>query len=981
MSNEIASIDTAKAKDLLSNSEAAHNLFIVGMGASAGGLEAFISFFDVMPADTGMAFILVSHLDPDHTSLLSELLQRHTDMPVRTIENGMKVQADHIYVIPPNKDLRIFNQVLQLFDLLQLHGANLPIDGFFRSLAEDQGANAISIVLSGTGTDGTLGIRAIKGELGLIIAQEETSAKYNGMPRSAIATGLVDHVLAPERMPETLIEYVNHKARTKHAILPEITVQLTDDLNKIFILLRKQTGHDFSLYKNNTIFRRIDRRMTLHKIDEISDYVQLLQQNTSEVDALFKELLIGVTSFFRDAEAFDALKNKALLELLKKKPDDYIFRVWVPACSTGEEVYSIAILLQECMKEIHRYFTVQIFGTDIDEAAITTARKGRYSANISADVTPERLAQFFRKEENGQYQISKAIREMVVFAPQNMIKDPPFTKLDLLCCRNLLIYFSSELQHKLLPVFHYSLKPEGILFLGTSETIGANKKLFASVDKNLRIFRCKTGASTLVEHFHPVSLTEGYGTKKQNITINRDKGLSSMNLIESILRASDTPPCVVIDDNSNIVYIHGKVGQYIELPEGSISLNILDMAHRGLKTVLASAIHNVVTNHAEFTQKDVRVNHNGRYVTLDLSVKPLLDEGLARKLMMVIFKEVEPALLSTADDILKSDKTTVELEQELQYTRQTLQSTIEASETTNEELTSSNEELQSTNEELQSMNEELETSREELQSLNEESITVNSELQNRVDELSHANDDVKNLLDSTEIATLFLDKELCIRRYTPKMTEIIPLAKIDIGRPLSDLASTLEDIDLNANASQVLVDLAISEIEVKSSNGHCYLLRIRPYRTIANVIDGIVMTFDDISNRLEAEIELKESKNQLALAFKATNDAVWDWDLKTGAILIDKGYSDLYGESHAKLEDVWQWRMDHIHPDDRDRVIASIQTVINADSEYWRESFRYRKEDDSYVMVIDRAYIFRDENGKASRLLGAMLNVSQFITN
>jgi len=978
MSNKIANIDAAKSSHHIPARKTADNLFIVGMGASAGGLEAFISFFDAMPVDTGLAFILVSHLEPDHASLLSELLQKHTEMPVKVIENGMKVKADHVYVIPPNKDLRILNKTLQLFELGRPHGANLPIDGFFRSLAEDQGANAIGIVLSGTGSDGTLGIRAIKSELGLVIAQDEASAKYNGMPRSAIATGLVDYILAPEAMPETLIEYISHSIRFKSALPVAPTLQLTDDLNKIFILLRKRTGHDFSLYKNNTLIRRIQRRMNLHKIDELFDYVQLLQQKTTEVDILFKELLIGVTSFFRDVEAFDALKNKAILKLLKKKASDYTVRVWVPACSTGEEVYSIAILLQESMEQINRFFTVQIFGSDIDEAAITTARKGLYSPSIAEDVSPERLAKFFKKEKNGQYRISKVIREMVIFAPQNIIKDPPFTKLDLLCCRNLLIYFNAELQQKLIPIFHYSLKPGGILFLGTSETIGAKTDQFATVDAKQRIFRRKSGASTIARSFSATLPVESPVIKQETISINRDKGLSSMNFIESILRASGMPPCVVIDDNSNIMYIHGKVGQYLELPEGNVSLNILDMAHHGLKTILATALSSL-TDNDEFIQKGVKVNQNGSYVTVDLNVKYLQDDRLARKLIMVIFNEVAPPATSAKANRSKSKKTAAELEQELQYSRQTLQATIEELETTNEELTSTNEELQSTNEELQSTNEELETSREELQSLNEESITVNTELQNRVDELSHANDDVKNLLDSTDIATLFLDTELCIRRYTPKMKDIIPLSDIDIGRPLSDLASNLQDVDLNANATQVLVDLVVSESEVKSSNGHYYLLRIRPYRTIANVIDGVVMTFDDISLRLQAEIDLKQSKEQLAQAFKATNDAVWDWDLKSGAILVDKGYSDLYGESNARVEDVWQWRMDHIHGDDRDRVIASIQTAINTDVDFWQESFRYRSKNDNYVKVVDRAYIFRDKNGKANRVLGAMLDVSQYM--
>ena len=823
----------------------------------------------------------------------------------------------------------------------------------------------------------------------MVMAQDERSAKYDGMPHSAIATGLVDFILPPQEMPKTLMEYIeqcsHHRYfKTTTTTTTTTTAEVTTDaFQKILILLRTRTGHDFSLYKNKTIYRRIERRMNLHQLDDIDAYAKLVAKNGSELDSLFKELLIGVTSFFRDPEAYTALVENVLLDFLKKKSLGDSVRVWVPACSTGEEAYSIAIVVHECMEKIHQSVEIQIFGTDIDNDAIDIARKGLYPASISADIDSTRLKRYFTREQDGQYRISKLVRETVVFAQQNIIKDPPFTRLDMICCRNLLIYFNAELQKKLLPIFHYSLKPGGILFLGTSETIGAQSELFSTIDKKWRIFQRK---DIHVPQLHgnirmTIPSTPGLITKSTNI-INESEGSTSMQLIESILRASGTPPCVIIDDNHDIIYIHGKVGKYLQLPEGTASLNLLEMTPHTLRVAISAAIRKASINTQDIEEKGIHVNYDNQTISLDISVKPLQDKIPSRNLLMVIFKETKSeAEEKTTEKEPASEgenKSASELEQELKYTRQTLQSTIEELETSNEELKSTNEELQSTNEELQSTNEELETSREELQSLNEESITVNTELQTRIDELSQSNDDMKNLLDSTDIATLFLDTALCIRRFTPKMTDIIPLTRSDSGRPLSNLASSLSDTDLISYAEKVLEDLASVEREVKSNDGKYYLLRIRPYRTVNNVIDGVVMTFDDISLRVAAELELKQSKEQLSLAFQATNDAVWDWDLESGNVKLDKGYDALYGEVHTSLDDAWKWRMEHIHTDDRDRVTTSIQSAINSNCTQWQERFRYRHEDGSYVNVVDRAYIMRDDKGKAIRLIGAMLDISQF---
>ncbi len=563
---------------------------IAGIGASAGGLEALQQFFNAMPADTELAFIVVVHLDPSHVSLLPELLQKQTSIKVIQITNGMLVEPNRIYVIPPNKSLSIFNRKLQLTDLEFPRASHLPIDLFLRSLAQDQGDKAIGIILSGTGSDGSLGLTEIKAANGLVMVQDEASAQYNGMPKNAINTGVVDYILPPGEMPARLIRYIQSKKSIK---VPSLRQQenTEDLLQRIFFLIRNQTRHDFSLYKKNTIYRRIERRMHLHQIIDMADYVAFLQRNEQEVDTLSKELLIGVTSFFRDPDAYDILAHKILQPFLNERPNDYTLRAWVPGCSTGEEAYSIAIVIQECLDNIKHHINVQIFGTDIDEQAIETARRGLYLSGINVDVNPERLKRFFIKE-NDRYRIKKSIREMLVFAAHNVIMDPPFTKLDLISCRNLLIYFGPELQKKILPAFHYSLKEDGILFLGPSETTGQSDHFFTVLDKKWKIFRRShsAGATPRSLNLHKaVNPIINNDVKIPNI-IQKTEELSMLQLVEAILKHSSAPPCAIIDAKNNIIYVHGKLGKYLEPAEGKFSVNIVDMVRHGLKVELISAI-------------------------------------------------------------------------------------------------------------------------------------------------------------------------------------------------------------------------------------------------------------------------------------------------------------------------------------------------------------------------------------------------------
>ncbi len=862
---------------------------IVGIGASAGGLEALETFFKSMPANANIGFVLVVHLDPTHISILPELLQKRTTMKVCQARDGVHVKPNHVYVIPPNKDLTILHGTLHLMDLTQPRGVNLPIDTFFRSLAQDQERNAVCIILSGTGTDGTLGAKAVKGGVGMVMVQDEESAKYEGMPRSAIATGLVDYVLPPEQMPEQLVKYTRHATQKVAPRIAPAEGPIPQALQKIFVILRAHTKHDFSLYKKNTICRRIERRMNVHQIDDISDYVRYMQKSDRETGILFKELLIGVTNFFRDPEAFNILQENALPKLLADKPDDYAVRAWVPGCASGEEVYSTAIVLNECMERLGRHFHVQIFGTDIDEEAVNVARAGLYPESIVGDVGPERIKRYFSKEENGQYRVKKQIREMLVFAPQNVIKDPPFTKLDLLCCRNLLIYLGPELQKKLLAIFHYSLKPGGVLFLGSSETIGTATDLFGLTHKKWKIFTRK--ASTAGAHraldFPPQPSSYEARDLEVPEAVQRAEELSALQLVETVLHQSDTPPCAIINDASNVIFIHGRTGRFLEPAEGKASVNILDMARPGLKKPLAVAVRHVATHKQEWTQKGVHVDLNGGKLFLNLTIKPILEQIAMRGLMMVVFEETAvPAIQEQRSHAQISPKREArsagEVEQELQYTKENLQTTIEELETSNEELKSTNEELQSTNEELQSTNEELETSKEELQSLNEESATVNMELQARIDELSRTTDDMKNLLDSTNIATIFLDTELKIRRFTPKATDIIPLVATDSGRPINHLASTLAQVDIAQVAAQVLDDLSLREEEVDANDDRSYNMRIRPYRTIGNVIGGVVITFEDTTIAKRANQALKESEQRYRMLFELVGGAIVLIDPDTG---------------------------------------------------------------------------------------------------
>jgi two-component system CheB/CheR fusion protein len=910
---------------------------IVGIGASAGGLAAFEAFFSGLAegVDPGMAFVLVQHLAPDHKSMLAELIRRYTSMPVYEVEDGMPVAPNSIYIIAPNYDMALLGGSLQLLVPSAPRGQRLPIDFFFRSLAADLRERAIGIVLSGTGSDGTLGVRAIKDAGGMVMTQTLESTEFDGMPRSAMATGLVDYELPAAQMPAQLIAYVQY-AFGKLALTADRPVIINDSaLKRIFVLLRNQVGHDFSQYKPSTIHRRIERRMSVHQINKIDDYVSYLRQAPDEVEALFRDLLIGVTNFFRDPEAFQALEEQVIPMLFaSKSPAGGVVRVWVAGCSTGEEAYSIAILLQEHMEALQQSYTVQVFATDIDAHAIALARAGFYPVGIAADLSPQRLARFFTAEPDATgYRIHKSIRDMLVFSEQDLIKDPPFSKLDLITCRNLLIYLSGELQRRLMPLFHYALNPQGVLFLGTSEGIGDFLTLFGSLDRKAKLYQRKanelgpsrSSPSRFLPPLSAINAPPPRGRSKEALVAK----LPLREFTERALLAQVAPTGALVNARGDIFYLHGRTGMYLEPAPGEVGVaNILKMAREGLRPALSNALHKATSTQEVVRARGVRVKTNGHFTRVNLSVcaqsdgaspEELADAPVlnASDLFVVIFEEAldqageavqASGLPGAATDAGSADSPDAvaqmaALRDELRAKDEYLQSTQEELESSNEELKSSNEEMQSVNEELQSTNEELETSKEELQSVNEELSTVNVELNAKVDDLSQLNNDMNNLLAGTGIATVFVNHQLCILRFTPTASQIINLIAGDVGRPVAHIVSNLVGYTSLVTDTQVVLDTLVpKDQQVQTTTGAWFTLRIRPYRTLDNVIEGAVITFSDISDlkRMEAALAQANRLARLAVVVRDAFDAITVQDLDGNTLAWNPFAERMYGWTEAQ---------------------------------------------------------------------------------
>ncbi len=899
---------------------------VVGIGASAGGLAAFEAFFSGMPEGDlpDMAFVLVQHLAPDHKSMLSELIRRCTNMPVFDVDDGVVVQPNCVYIIPPNHDMAFLNGTLQLFEPSAPRGQRLPIDFFFRSLAQDQGQRAIGVVLSGTGSDGTQGVRAIKGSGGMVMAQSPASTEFDGMPLSAIATDLVDYQLPPAEMPARLIAFARHAFG--HARVPAATEtpHAESALKKVFVLLRAQTGHDFSQYKPSTINRRVERRMAVHQIDVLDAYVRFLQQTPAEVEALFRDLLIGVTNFFRDPEAFKVLEEQVLPRLFADKPVGSPIRVWCAGCSTGEEAYSIAILLQECMEKLKQHYAVQIFATDIDSRAIATARAGIYPANIAADITPQRLARYFSADaDGGAFRVHKSLRDMLVFSEHDIIKDPPFSRLDLLTCRNVLIYLNVSLQKKVIPLFHYALRPGGVLFLGTSEGVGEFSESFAVLDRKAKLYQRNEeararGRGALTHRLPPlpmVDLESASRTPGQRAA--SPAKLPMRELTEQALLRQLAPTSALVNERGDIFYLYGRTGMYLEPAPGEPGVsNILKMAREGLRRELAKALKKSAAARENVHCPGLRVKTNGHFSFVNLTVCPVPTPTGSCLYLAILEDVAEPetqpqaavpaggeALAGTPDSETDAEQRISELLNELRTKDEFLSSAQEELDISTQELKSSIEEMQSVNEELQSTNEEMETSKEELQSVNEELNTVNIELQTKVADLSRANNDMNNLLAGTGIGTVFVDHELRILRFTPAASAIINLIQGDVGRPVSHIVSNMVGYDsLSEDVREVLNSLAPKTVEVRTTNGKWHTMRILPYRTLDNVIEGAVISFIDITEAVRTREQLHKANEQLRLAVvvRDAHDAITVQDLAGRILAWNPGAERMYGWTEAE---------------------------------------------------------------------------------
>jgi two-component system, chemotaxis family, CheB/CheR fusion protein len=838
------------------------NFPIVGVGASAGGLEALEQFLKHMPDDSGIAIIILQHLDPHHKSMMVELLQRVTSLKVRQAADQMTVRPNQVYVTPPNCSISIHQGVISLHESDRLKAINLPIDFFFRSLAEDKKEHSIGIILSGMGSDGTLGLRAVKECNGIVMVQDPATAKFDSMPRSVINSGLADFIASPDELPKLMISYFKSRPPAANKLKTPSDDRSYSSLNKLIVLLRSHTGHDFSQYKKNTLYRRIERRMGIHQISKISDYVQFLHNNPMEIEILFKEFLIGVTNFFRDAPAWDFIKEQVMPELFRNRPANHIFRAWLPGCSTGEEAYSLAIIFKEALdsyKSKDKRFSLQIFGTDLDKDAIDRGRQGFFPSNIEADISPERLRRFFNKEESN-YRVTKEIRDMIIFAPQNIIMDPPFTKLDLLICRNLLIYFETDLQKNLFPLFHYTLNTGGILFLGIAESIGSFSDKFSALHPKYKIY--KRTESLLPKE--PVDFPRTFFAARKKVTGNSHVQKSEVNLqtlADQLIQQKYSPASVLVNNKGDILYINGRTGKYLEPVAGKANWNIFAMAREELRYEMMRTFQNVlISKEGKAKSTNIKistVDTESLYIdlTMELLSKPEPLDGM----VIIVFTEMGWHSEKQADGKNKTmgaNKRIAELEQELLRVRSELQTSREVMDSSQEELKSINEELQATNEEAQSSNEELTTSKEEMQALNEELHTVNVELQSKLEDLSRANNDMKNLLNSTDIATIFIDQNFRIRRYTIQATKIIKLIPTDLGRPLSDMVIDLIYPELPADAQEVMRTLLTIEKKITTNDNRWFLVRIMPYRTIDNVIDGVVITFTEITASIGRESEL-----------------------------------------------------------------------------------------------------------------------------
>lgn len=858
---------------------------IVGIGASAGGFEAFTKFLAAMPGDIGMAFVLVQQEDPDHASLIPDVLATYTSLPIETVSDHTPVENNHVYVIPPNANLTIKGGILQVTQPPQAPGLRNPIDNFFRSLSEDQGPCAICIILSGSGSDGISGLRAVKEHGGMSIVQAVETATFDSMPKCAILAGVVDHILTVDQMPGVLMAYAQYlHGLAEGKGLDSLRKEALNCVETICAHLKRQTGHDFHQYKTNTLSRRIRRRMQILHMNSASQYVERIREDPDETAQLFKDLLIGVTQFFRDPEAFSVFSRNIFPKITASKKPGESIRIWVPGCSTGEEAYSIAMLLYEHLNRNKINISAQIFATDIDEGALSIARSGCYPKKIADHMTADRLSQFFVKD-GSFYRVVKAIRDMCNFSPHNLISDPPFCRMDVISCRNLLIYMDAKLHAQIFSVFHYSLHGKGYLFLGSSENAAGCSHLFRSVNKRHRIFQAKGELNPVAQNFplrRPQELAQ-----RLNVTPSHRPQETISQYFDRVVRQDYGPAAVLIDRESHVQYISGQTRKYLQLPSGSLNVNLLNMVTPDLRMKLRSAIAQTLKTRKEVIQENIRLSHEHGIQHLDVIVRPLTLTRDESELLMVIFRDQDGTpsrrkITSPRKTLSRDDKGVIrDLEHEITTLTQHLASTVDELELSNQDLVSSNEELLSVNEELQSTNEELQTSTEELQSVNEELGTINIQLESKVEELDQSKADIENFFRSTDIATVFLDKHLRIKKFTPAAQTLFRFLEIDVGRPISDLASFFQDSTLRADIEEVLRTSHSKEKERLFPHGSLtYLSRIIPYRTPENQVEGVVLTFVDITRLRQVENQVLQFSRQQAVIGAFGQFSLQEYDLQ-----------------------------------------------------------------------------------------------------
>ena len=959
---------------------------VVGIGASAGGLEALETFFGEVPKDSGLAFVVVTHTDPDRASMLPELIKKKSTIPVRLIEDGMTAEPNTVYVPPSDRDPFLDDGVFHLKDRPGKPGLHMPVDLFLKHLAEDRGQLSACVILSGTGTDGTQGLRLVKEKAGFVIAQSEESARHAGMPKSAKQTGLVDAVLAPDEMPRRLIEYFKEPAVIGAKPQGGETAE-GEPLSRILSFLASRTRHDFSLYKENTLVRRIERRMTITQSRNASDYVKLLRENTEEVRALFQDLLIGVTSFFRDSKAFSFLQKEVVPRLISQSEHKEL-RVWVPGCATGEEAYSVAIVVKECLEESEDFRDFQVFGTDIDPQAIDQARSGSYVQNIVTDVSPRRLERFFSKQDS-TYRIKNEIREQIVFAEQNVLEDPPFSNVDLVVCRNLLIYLKPQAQDRLIPLFHYALRDSGVLFLGTSEGVGAHVRLFEPLSKQYSVYQKKDNVISPRVEF-PTGTRKLQGEEvwphpKESPETKHSLGQAA----ERVLMEEYTPPSVVVNEGGDILHFHGRTGIYLEPAPGSPTTQITDMARPGLRVPLLSALRRARDGEGDVRESNVQVKTNGEYKRIDLEVKSFNQSPL-KGCRMVIFherpdasepeqKQAEPSPAEQEDG-----ERTAELEQELMRVKEDYRSAMEELQTSNEELRSTNEEMQSSNEELQSTNEELESSREELQSLNEELNTVNSELHSKMGELKEAYEAISSVLNSTRIAIIFLDEALCVERFTPEAGNLLNLIESDVGRPFKHISHNLKYEDLSATANGVLKNLSSVNEEVQTNEGNWYRMRIMLYRPTENVIEGVVLTFINIDVEKRAQKRVEEMSARAVASAKrfarnivdTVRESLLVLDSRMRVVTANRSFYATFKTDAGAIEGASLFELGNGQWDIPE-LKALLERVVSEDEAFEGYLVEHRFSEIGLKRMMLNARMLREEQKEKARILLAIEDVTE----